>query len=38
MEIERNNNVKVLTIDVTDDFDNEKVMRHIITRINNELL
>ena len=38
MEIERNNNMKVLTIDVTDDFDNEKVMRHIITRINNELL
>lgn len=38
MEIERKNNVKVITIDVTDDFNNEKSMRHIINRINNELL
>ena len=38
MEIERKNNVKVITIDVTDDFNNEKIMKNIINKIKNELL
>ena len=37
MEIERKNNVKVITIDVTDDFNNEKIMKNIINKIKNEL-
>ena len=38
MEIERKNNVKVITIDVSDDFNNEKIMKNIINKIKNEFV